>query len=731
MKRTYTKLFCLVIAMGIACNCFAQGKRIDSLLVVLKTVKEDTAKVKLLRKVAHMAVDRGNHKLADSLLHSSLSLSQTLNYKAGIAASYNNLGIVYDDLGEYPTALENYYNALKVERELHNYVLCASYLNNIGFVYHKEGNFSKALDCFFRALSLADSVDAKDARINALNFIGNVYLAQNDNDKALEYYGKALKADEANKDEQGIAPYLYNNIGLIYENQKDTALALAYFEKGLKVCVQQDDKQAISEVLGNIGNVYQTEGNYSMAHDYYIWALDTAKSAESKENIMSALNDLGNLFSKQKKYPEALQYAKQCLDLAKGIGSLDGIKITEELLSQIYSGMGDDIKSLEHYKAFIKARDSIFNKQNTKKMVQSEMNFEFEKKQATEKAEQDKKDALQQEQAHKQTLVIYFFSGILLLVFGFAIFAYRSNLQKKKANAELDQKNKKIENAYKVIEEKNHEITDSITYAKRIQHAILPTVADIKKAIPQTFVLFKPKDIVSGDFYFFKQSPSTLFIAAADCTGHGVPGAFMSMIGSEKLHDMVQQSNDTGEILTLLNKGIRTSLHQSEQQSSTRDGMDIALCAITASPHTSPKGRGNEKPQVSPIGGDLEGAAISLQYSGANRPLWIIRNKSNEIEELKPTKNAIGGFTETIQKFESHNLTLNTGDTIYLFTDGYADQFGGADGKKLTTKKFRELILSVRNKTMEEQQTALGEFIEKWKGSREQLDDILVIGIRI
>jgi serine phosphatase RsbU (regulator of sigma subunit) len=257
----------------------------------------------------------------------------------------------------------------------------------------------------------------------------------------------------------------------------------------------------------------------------------------------------------------------------------------------------------------------------------------------------------------------------------------------------------------KVIELKNQDITDSLLYSKRIQTAKLPNLDEIYASLPHCFVLYKPKDIVSGDFYYFMKKEDSVFIAAADCTGHGVPGALMSMIGSEKLNDAVSNSNEPSTILNLLNKGIKASLRQSQHDDSTRDGMDIALCRI-----------------------DKTG---QLNYAGANRALWLIRKGSLQLEEIKPTKKAIGGLTEDEWQFDSHTFLLSEGDTLYLATDGYADTFSGITNKKLTTRKFKQLLLDIQDKTMPEQQKHLGRFIENWKSGAEQVDDILVIGIRL
>ena len=276
----------------------------------------------------------------------------------------------------------------------------------------------------------------------------------------------------------------------------------------------------------------------------------------------------------------------------------------------------------------------------------------------------------------------------------------------RRATVTIVEQKKVVEEKSIKLEEAFKNITDSINYALRIQQAFLPLKKEIYSALPQSFILFKPKDIVSGDFYFFHKNEESVFIAAVDCTGHGVPGAFMSMVGSERLTDAVQLSNNTSEILSLLNKGVKTSLKQSNKDESTRDGMDIALCSI------------NTKQFI-------------VNYAGANRPLWLIRKGQANIEEIKPTKTAIGGFTQDDHHFESHEINLQQGDTFYIFTDGYADQFGGQKGKKLMTKKLKEIVIAIQHKSMQEQEQHLNRFIDDWKSGTEQVDDILVIGIRV
>jgi serine phosphatase RsbU (regulator of sigma subunit)/ligand-binding sensor domain-containing protein len=270
------------------------------------------------------------------------------------------------------------------------------------------------------------------------------------------------------------------------------------------------------------------------------------------------------------------------------------------------------------------------------------------------------------------------------------------------------------------LSEANLEITDSINYAKIIQQSILPDVKTFKETFTDSFILFKPRNIVSGDFYWFslagvnnktKYNLSQHIIVAADCTGHGVPGAFMSMIGSEKLNQSIAEIDDLtpSNMLSFMNRKIKDSLKQEEGNSQSKDGMEISLCFLDTDTNI-------------------------LTFAGANRPLWIYRKGCtlDSVEIIKPTKAGIAGHTSADQVFEETEIQLFKGDTIYLFTDGAPDQFGGPKGKKLTTKGFRQLLFDIQSQTMEQQGKAINGFYRNWMGNaNEQVDDILIMGIRI
>lgn len=314
------------------------------------------------------------------------------------------------------------------------------------------------------------------------------------------------------------------------------------------------------------------------------------------------------------------------------------------------------------------------------------------------------KDVKERELKQSKNFISYISMGLAVILI-FSILLFRNILQKKKAHSLLELKTVEIASQKKVIEEKNKDITDSINYSKRIQEAILPSRELKKKLFHNAFVLFKPKDIVSGDFYWFSEKNGTRLIAACDCTGHGVPGALMSMVGNNTLNQIVNERGiiEPNEILNNLDKEVRKALKQGENTNS-KDGMDVALITFK-----SP----NE-----------------ISYAGAHRPLWIIRG--NTLEEIKANKISIGGHQSDEEvNFTNHNIKLSKGDSVYIFSDGFADQFGGEGKKKLMTKNFKKLLQSIQHLGMPEQEEHLDNAIENWKGNLEQVDDILVIGIRI
>ena len=366
--------------------------------------------------------------------------------------------------------------------------------------------------------------------------------------------------------------------------------------------------------------------------------------------------------------------------------------------------------ALEMHELYILTRDSLESQENQKEVIKQEYKYSYEKQalaDSIKNAEMQKvKDAeltAQKAISNQQKQQSYFlYGGLLIAIFIGAFIFNRLKLTRKQKRIIEDQK-EQVDLAFDTLEEKNIQITDSINYARRIQSAILPPDKLVKTYLPQSFILYKPKDIVAGDFYWLEPIGENALFAAADCTGHGVPGAMVSVVCNNSLNRAVREykESDPGKILDKTRALVIQEFEKSEED--VQDGMDIALCAL--------KGH-------------------KLSYAGANNPLWIIRKDAREIEVYKANKQPIGKY-DKVFPYATHHVSLNSGDTFYVFSDGFSDQFGGPKGKKLKAANFKKLLLSIQDKSMEVQHGLLDQYFIKWKGSLEQLDDVCVIGVRV
>lgn len=635
----------------------------------------------------------------------ALSLAENIQWKKGIANSSRNLGVYYYLISNGPKALEYLMKALKIEEELGNENGIARTLNNIGLVYYDQGEYPRALDYYLKTLKIDEKLGDKSGMAATMGNIGNIYEKHLDYQRSLDYHSRALAISLELGDKNNCASE-YSNIGTVYHGQLNYEKALEYYSKAAEIAEEIGNTSTMGRSLGNIGIVYFETGNFSKALEYGFKSLEIAKELNDQSFISTELKAIGDVYSEKSLYPEAEKYYKEALSICNEIDAKEtAVKINKDL-SWVNQQMGRFEPALKYYTVAMDLKDTVFNEIKAKEITRKEMNYEFDKKEAASKAEQEKKDILTAaELKRRMQQRNYFIIGFLILCI-FLIFVIKGYREKQKANIVISKQKQEVEKQKQIIEEKNKGILDSITYARRIQQAKLPNKDEIYSALPESFILFKPKDIVSGDFYYFQKRYNSVIIAAADCTGHGVPGALMSMVGSEQLNEAVLGSDDTSAILKQLNKGMKKSLRQSDNEESTRDGMDIAICAMSHENNT-------------------------IRYAGANRPFWLIKKGQELVEEFDATRKAIGGLTDNEQHFETTEMKLQKGDTFYICTDGFADQFGGQSGKKLMTKRFKEILLSIQSLSMKEQEKYLENFIEDWKNGNEQIDDILIIGVRV
>lgn len=735
--------------------CFSLNAKIDSLLTILKSAKEDSTKViacnnlflqyeftdsekaqaflnqalELSQKVdynkgltvtytylGYFAEDKGNFQEALKNYFAALKTSERINDKKGIADSYNNIGIVYYKQGNYQDALKNYFPSLKIREALNDKGGIASSHNNIGLVYYATGNYPEALKNYFPSLKIYEAIGNKQSTAASYYNIGSVYCNQNNYPEALKNHLTSLKIRELIGDKPGIA-ISYNGIGLVYFHQGNYEEALKKYAASLLIEETIGDKTSIAAAHNNIGNVYCLQGDYEKALKNYLTCLKIGEMINDKAGISAAYGNIGYVYMKQKKYNEAYEYLAKAKSLSKKIGDKENLKNAYNTLTTLDSIKRNFKGAYENHKIYILYSDSIDNEETRKKTIQAQMTYDFEIKEAVadavHKKELEKQQALAEEKSRKQRIVILFVFCGLLLVLIFAGLIFRSlritksqkqiiEIQKEK----VDVQNEEITKQKLLVDTKNHEISSSISYAKRIQRSFLTAQSIITRHFPEHFILYKPKDIVSGDFYWMHQKGDYSYFCVADCTGHGIPGAFMSLIGMGVLNEIVYSKNivDTKDILNELRRIVILAVNPEDALEKGQDGMDLVYLRF----HLPSK---------------------ELQYSAANNSFYVFRK--GELLEFKPDKMPVGSYGEYEKPFTQHTIQLEEADIIYAITDGYADQFGGLKGKRLQYKELEHTLLSNANLPMQAQSEILNTKLQDWQGDYEQVDDITIIGIKI
>jgi len=483
-----------------------------------------------------------------------------------------------------------------------------------------------------------------------LNSIGIICNGQGDSKEALIYYQRSLKLRQELGNLMDISGSL-NNIGIVYFDLKDDNKALQYYLRSLKIKEKIGDELNTATCINNIGEVYARQRKYEKAIEYFTRSLDLNNKYSRNSELAMVLNNLGALFIKKGQIEKGKELLTQGLKLGQEFGYIERIKNAAHGLYKAHKKQENRKYALEMYELYVQMRDSIKNEKTHAYPLRQSMQHEYEMQKAIDDAEHDKQIMIEQEQKRQQEIISYSIGGGLALVVLFLAFVYNrlrlSNKQKKiieQQKDEVEQQKSTIELAYRkterqkeVIEESHKEIRDSINYAKRIQSAILPPAKLVKKHLKESFIYYKPKDVVAGDFYWMEPSSQGILFAAADCTGHGVPGAMVSVVCNNALNRSVREYGftDPGKILDKTRELVIDEFNNSEEE--VKDGMDIALCLLS-----------NHK----------------LSFSGANNPLWIIRNR--EVLEYKANKQPIGTF-DNLLPFTTHTIDIEKGIPYMYF----------------------------------------------------------------
>ena len=641
------------------------------------------------------------------------------------AITLNTLASCYYIKDNFNKAIYYYQQSLKKYTAIHDIKGQSTIYNNLGNISKERGDFVSAIDYYTLSLKIDEKLKNESDIASCLNNIGILYANQDQFDIAIRYYKRSIVIRKRIKDHEGMASPL-NNMGNVYEYKKEFFKAIEYYQESLEIEKNSNNTVGIATSLFNIAGAYKQLSditkNKNRSTEYY------TKSKELSYKVLEMSNDLGqntiiaftltnlaSIYQAEGLTNEAIEAGNRALNIAKVTGAVRSIRDAAELLYHSYKKNNDEQNSLKMFELFVQMKDSIHSSENQDEIIRQEYKYKYDKQVEADSLIQAKEKEitlvqLKQEKTKKIALI----SGLILMLI-FLVFMYNRYKVTLKQKEIISKKEQETNRQKGLLETKNKEITDSINYAKRIQAAILPAPKIVKEYLKDSFVLYIPRDIVAGDFYWMEQIENGLIFAAADCTGHGVPGAMVSVLCNNALNRSVREYKlqDPGEIL---NKTREIIIHEFDKsEDNVNDGMDVSLCTLlfndTDTEHLHP---------------------YQLKWAGANNPLWIIRD--NELIEFKPDKQPIGKYYEN-KPFTSHTIDIQKGDCIYTFTDGYKDQFGGLNngdsGKKLKANRMKELLIHLSNLPMEQQKQKLEDFFYEWKGDLEQVDDVCIIGVRI
>jgi len=647
--KRFMKHFTLLILLSLILvySVNAQKKKIDSLLNILPKQKEDTGKVSILLDLALRNLYVDSYK--------------TLDY-----------------------AQKAYQLSLKLKSDVH----IARSLNRLGGGYRVRGELGLALNSYKECLVLAEKIDDQQLQSRVL---GNIAIAYADSDNyqiALTYYKKGLVLAQKIKDYKSVATK-HNNIASAFRKLGQLDSATYYYQKAIPM-YKKYNPDDISNCYFGLASIYYVQKKVDEALKYLDLVYESSTKYDNNKDLANYYRLMANIKFDQDSLKIAVEYAKKTVGYAEQNKSKETLASGYEILSKILEKQGDDKNALKYKNLFVLYKDSIRSQESKNALLL----YENDQKELQKQLAKDEKRI--------QELINYGLTIVIGFMFILAYFLYRGQQKEKSAKKTLDY-------AYRELNIKNKNLKDSIIYAQRIQEAILPVPELFNNTFKDDgyFILLKPRDIVSGDFYFLHEQHNKIIVSAIDCTGHGVPGAFMSMIADQLLYEIIveKQIFEPDLILNHLHLEIRRALKQEEYNN--RDGMDMSLLLI-----------------------DKENKKVA--FAGAKNPLIYFQNQ--QFHEIKANPRPIGGEqAEKERIFTKHMIDVSVPTTLYMFSDGYQDQFGGPRGKKFMYAQFKSLLSEIHLNQMPVQKTMLNEALEQWRltSNQEQIDDVLVMGIRV
>ncbi len=696
----------LLIFLSLFTFCQIKSETIDINLLQLKLEKDSVNKFEKIQALNLLGIYYESVSDYPNALN-SLYQAQTLNSSEKLIKesiiTCNYIGYVYWHKSEYDSSLYYHNKALELaeEENINDEHLSFTYLM-LGNDYYDKGNFSQASNFYFKSLKVAEEIGSNNMLVQNHNRLSKLYYKMKDYPLSLSSVKKALDLNTTkNTRELGAS---YNSLGNNYLVKNEVDSGLIYFINTL------NNYQLCGDIIGqsiasiNLGDTYLALFNNTNKNDlldssynYYKNSYLLNSQVDNKFGMIYGLWGMADVNLKNNEYNKALNDYQNALKLSVNIGSKSEELNLYNKLHYLYDKINKTDSSLFYLKKHILLKNQVESTEQAKQLMKQESIYEAEKIIEQEKIESERKLFIENEKNKWKNIFIVLVVLVALILF------YITYISIKRLKI-IRSKNLIINKINNELQTQKQEITDSINYARRIQNAILPSNDFIKECLPESFLYYKPKDIVAGDFYWIEKIGDKIIFAVADCTGHGVPGAMMSVICSNALTKAVKEYSlySPEKILDKVNEIVKAALHNKADE--VRDGMDISLCVWDKSSN-------------------------NMKFSGAFNSFYYCRN--NELNILKADRMPIGKYVQNDKMFSLQEVELQKGDVIYLFTDGYADQFGGVKGKKFKTKVLRELLLKIHTAPVENQISTLDSILNEWRGEFEQVDDICILGFKV
>ncbi|MEX2597750.1 MAG: tetratricopeptide repeat protein [Salibacteraceae bacterium] len=668
-----------------------------------------------LHHQARALSSKGDLKGSQRMRRKVINQFKSIDRKDKVARQMLNYGNVSANLAEYDSAMYYFKQALDLAIEAKDTLTISGAYLNISTIHHELGESEQELEHLLIALDLSkrlkDSTQIGTIQYNLAVF----YLNRGQIDKCNEILQELMTLYTSKNHLWGQAN-IYNIYAQQQFEKQNVDSSLYFLDKAIALYEKMGEKSMVAFITMNQGSTLGMAGRWDesvrklqQAYDIFVELGELRYASICLHGLSASEEEKGN-------HTEALELMERAIDISKKIRSTTNTVLWIKELAGLYVKANDYKHAYDLMLEHATLKDTLAEMNNQQAIQEMEAKYQNEKKQLEIQTLEQERALQDAEIDSERTKRFMMLGGLIIALLMFSIAGY-AFVQKQKDNKVIQQQKREVEKQRDelhhqklIVDEKNREILDSINYAKRIQTAILPPDRIVKEYLPNIFILYKPKDVVAGDFYWMESVDDTVYFAAADCTGHGVPGAMVSVICNNGLNRSVREFGlcDPGEILDKTRELVIQEFEKSEEE--VKDGMDISLCAL------------------GPIVSSSSGAYRELRWAGANNPLWVVRKGAEEIEEIKPDKQPIGKYHRETS-FTSHKIKLNKGDTIYIFSDGYPDQFGGNNGKKYKSGNFKRRLLELAQQPIEKQKDILDQEFERWRGELEQIDDVCVIGV--